>query len=129
MKYERPLRVLLVDGDDHVCHALTLLLTTIMGMQVIGGISDVAHVCAQGHDDEVDLMLVDWTIISANAPQILAQLHGRTPQLCIVVLSTRMDVRELALTAGADAFISKVDSSDQVIATLHRVLSAGSAPF
>jgi hypothetical protein len=38
-----------------------------------------------------------------------------------------MDVRELALAAGADAFISKIDSSDQVMATLRRVLPADSS--
>jgi DNA-binding NarL/FixJ family response regulator len=127
MKNECPPRVWLVDEDHHVRHALTLLLTTVMGMQVVGGTSDIAGVYAQGHDHQLDLVLIDWTIIAANAPRVIAQLHTCTRHLCVVVLSTRMDVRELALAAGADAFISKIDSSDQVMATLRRVLPADSS--
>jgi DNA-binding NarL/FixJ family response regulator len=41
------------------------------------------------------------------------------PNLLVVVLSGRPEVRREALAAGADAFVSKVDPPERLLAALH----------
>lgn len=116
-----PPRVLLADGDADVRRALALLLQTVLGLQIVGEAADLTGLSASGHT-QADLLLIDWASVAPRAAQSIAQLRSLNSALRVIVLSTRPEVRAAALTAGADAFLSKVDSPEQVIATLRLVL-------
>ena len=64
-----------------------------------------------------------WSALEA--PQRLAELRALNDRLRIVVLSTQPEDRAAAIAAGADAFISKVDPPDQVLAVVRAVLTSG----
>lgn len=120
-------RVLLADGDADVRRALALLLHTALGLQIVGEAADLTGLSARGHA-EADLLLVEWASIAPAAPQLLAQLRQLNRRLRVIVLSTRPEVRADALAAGADAFLSKVDPPERVLATVRKVLAdAGAA--
>ncbi len=123
MNDHHPQRVLLADGDAGVRRALALLLGTVLGLQVIAEAVDLTGLSAPG-DEHADLLLVDWMSIAANAREVLDGLRALNEQLLIIVLSTRPEDRDAALAAGADAFISKVDSPAQVMKTVRTVLAA-----
>jgi|GEM_PF-797849 len=116
-----PPRVLLADGDADVRRALALLLQTVLGLQIVGEAADLTGLSASGQA-QADLLLIDWASIAPRAAQSVAQLRSLNSALRVIVLSTRPEVRAAALAAGADAFLSKVDSPEQVIATLRRVI-------
>jgi DNA-binding NarL/FixJ family response regulator len=129
-----PQRVLLADGDADVRRALALLLQTVLGLEIVGEAADLTGLSAHpagmpsaGGQPQADLLLVDWSGIAPQAPQLLARFRGLNRRLRVIVLSTRPEVRDAALAAGADAFLSKVDPPDHVIATLRRVLGPLSA--
>lgn len=122
MNDQPPQRVLLADGDADVRRALALLLRTVLGLQVLGEAADVTGLSAPGHE-RADLLLIDWVSIAASAPDLLLGLRTLNERLHIIVLSTRPEDRAAALAAGADAFISKVDSPAQVVETVRRVLA------
>lgn len=119
-------RVLLADRDADVRRALALLLHTALGVQIVGEAADLTGLTACCHR-EADLLLVEWASIAPAAPQLLAQLRRLNHELRVIVLSTRPEVRADALTAGADAFLSKVDPPERVLATVRQVLADAGA--
>jgi DNA-binding NarL/FixJ family response regulator len=104
-----------------VRRALALLLHIVLGLDVVGEAADVTGLSAPGQE-QADLLLIDWSGIATDEHELLNQLRGLNERLRIIVLSTRLEDRAAALAAGADAFICKVDSPEQVVATVRRVL-------
>ena len=51
---------------------------------------------------------------------MLQQLKRRWPDLKVIVLSGRLEARQTALMAGADAFVSKNDPPAHLLAAIRR---------
>jgi DNA-binding NarL/FixJ family response regulator len=67
--------------------------------------------------------LVDWDLLPNNAPNVaLEGLRKACPAALVVVLISHLDARtQAALSAGADAFISKDETPDRVAERLRAV--------
>ena len=117
-------RMLLADQNVDVRHALALLLRTALDLEVVGEAGDFTGLSARSRE-QADLLLVEWAGIALEAPGLLAELRALNERLRIVVLSTQPEDRTAAIAAGADAFISKVDPPDQVLAVVRAVLTSG----
>ncbi|HLE35590.1 MAG TPA: hypothetical protein VI699_00435, partial [Candidatus Acidoferrales bacterium] len=63
-----------------------------------------------------DMLLVDWAILPTDlGVQALAELRLACPIAIIVVLISHLDARQqAAISAGADAFISKGETPERV---------------
>lgn len=114
-------RVLLADRDADVRRALALLLRTALGLQIVGELPDLCGLAAEGAP-HADLLLLDWVGVADQGALLLRRLRSLNVGIKIIVLSTRPEDRIPALAAGADAFISKVESPDQVLAVVRAVL-------
>jgi DNA-binding NarL/FixJ family response regulator len=61
------------------------------------------------------MLLVDWELISIDSGNTLSQLRAACPAAVVIVLISQLDARQqAALSAGADAFISKGEMPDRV---------------
>jgi DNA-binding NarL/FixJ family response regulator len=112
------MRVVLADHQADVRSALRLLVTHVLGLQVVGEVSAAADLWTQVQDAGPDLLLLDWGLLGAGAGAALARLHAVYPNLQVIVLSGHPEARQHALAAGADAFVSKADSPEQMLNTL-----------
>jgi DNA-binding NarL/FixJ family response regulator len=119
-------RVLLADRDADVRRALALLLRTALGLQVVGELPDLCGLATAGAP-HADLLLIDWASAADHGAQLLHRLHSLNAGIKIIVLSTRPEDRAPALAAGADAFISKVEAPEQVLAVVRAVLASDPA--
>ncbi|NJN17237.1 MAG: response regulator transcription factor [Oscillochloris sp.] len=114
-------RVLLADRDADVRRALTLLLQTSLGLDVVAEAPDLIGISANGYD-HTDLLLIDWVSVSIAEAGFIARLRSLNTRLKIIVLSTRPEDHRAAIASGADAFISKVDPPEQVLQVVRSVL-------
>jgi DNA-binding NarL/FixJ family response regulator len=57
-------------------------------------------------------------LAGVSADSLLAALHQVCPQLRVIVLSGQPEVEEDALAAGADAFLSKADPPERLLAAM-----------
>ncbi|MGD9316929.1 MAG: response regulator transcription factor [Anaerolineae bacterium] len=117
------MRVLLADDQAKVRSALRLLLMHEPEVEIMGeavdstGLLDwVKVVCP-------DLILLDWELPGLPTGALLPLLHDHCPDLRVVALSSRPEARQAAFEAGADAFASKGDPPERVLAVIKEVAS------
>ncbi|MFN2226480.1 MAG: response regulator transcription factor [Anaerolineae bacterium] len=113
------MRIIVADDQAKVRSALRLALEQEPEVEILGeavdstGLLDwVKAVCP-------DLVLLDWELPGLPPTALLPLLHYYCPGLKMVALSSQPQARRAALAAGADAFVSKGDPPEQLLATLH----------
>ena len=113
------MRVLLADDQSKVRSALRLILEQQPDLNVLGEAVD-----AQGLLDWVrlvcpDVVLLDWELPGLSRHDLLSALRARCPHLKVIALSGRPEACQAALAAGADAFVSKGDPPEQLLAAVN----------
>ena len=112
------MRILLADDQPKVRLGLRLLLEQEEDMIVVAEAADAGTLLAQAEESQPNLILLDWSLLdSAEAEQFTA-LRQACPQVAVLVLSAQPGVEEAALAVGADAFVSKADPPEQLLAVL-----------
>jgi DNA-binding NarL/FixJ family response regulator len=120
--------VYLADSQREERSALRLLLLD-LNMEVVGEAADWPTTLAQAPATSLDMLLVDWDLLPVDlGVQSLAELRLACPNAIVVVLISHLDARhQAALSAGADAFISKGETPERVAERLRTV--AASVPI
>ena len=117
-------RVYIADASPEERSALCLLIFDLK-MDLAGEAADWLTTLAQVPISRTDLLLVDWELLPSEPGAALAQLRTACPAALVVVLISHLDARQqAALSAGADAFISKGEMPERVAERL-RAVAAG----
>jgi DNA-binding NarL/FixJ family response regulator len=117
-------RVFLADAKPEERSALRLLLLD-LNMEVVGEAADWAVTLAQVPVSRIDMLLVDWDLLPSEPTAALEEIRKACPAALVVVLISHLDARQqAALSAGADAFISKGETPERVAERL-RAVAAG----
>lgn len=107
-------RVYLADARPDELSALRLLLLDLK-MDVVGEAIDWATVLDQAPTLRTDILLVDWDLLPEQSGDALGVLRTACPAALVIVLISHLDARhQAALSAGADAFISKSETPDRL---------------
>jgi DNA-binding NarL/FixJ family response regulator len=101
------MRLFIADGNSSVRLALQMYLQQEPGMYVTGMATEAEGLAAQVEASLPDLLLLDSYLPGASMQDLLSEIQGLEAPPKIVVLSIKPEVKESALSAGADAFISK----------------------
>lgn len=114
----KQVRVFLADSQPQFRSALRLLLQD-MDMQLVGEAADWFTALAQAPGTHPDMLLVDWDLVAVVPGAMLAQLRWACTNPVIIVLISHLEARQqAALSAGADAFISRGEMPDRVVERL-----------
>ena len=125
--YEIMTRIYLSDSQPEERSALRLLLLDLK-MEVVGEAADWSTTLAQAPVSRADLLLIDWELLPNSATAALKKLRKACPAVLVIVLISHLDARQqAALSAGADAFISKGEMPERVAERL-RVAAASVRP-
>ena len=117
-------RVFVADGKTEERSALRLLLLDLK-MEVAGEAADWLTTLVQVPVSRTDILLVDWELLPSAPGAALADLRKACPAALVIVLISHLDARhQAALSAGADAFISKGETPERVAERL-RAVAAG----
>ncbi len=116
-------RILIADPNPASRKAFALLLNRKLGIVDIADVQDVESLIRALTETTVDLLLLDWRLYGAPAPETCRLLKKAYPKLKVVLLSVNTDDEKIATSAGA-TFIHKGASPEDVLATLHQVLLA-----
>jgi DNA-binding NarL/FixJ family response regulator len=115
-------RVFLADGIPEERSSLRLMLLD-LNMEIAGETADWSTTLAQAPISRTDMFLVDWDLLPSVAPTAaLSELRKACPEALVIVLISHLDARQqAALSAGADAFISKGETPERVAERLRNV--------
>jgi len=89
------------------------------GVRVVGESADAQNLLTQVEASCPDLVLLDWELPGLEANSLLSALRAHCPLLKVIALSGRPEARQAALAAGVDAFVSKGDPPEQLLAAVH----------
>ena len=107
-------RVYLADARPEERSALRLVLLDLK-MEVVGEAADWATTLAQAPVSRTDMLLVDWDLLPSTPSAALDELRRACPAALVIILISHWDARQqAALSAGADAFISKGETPERV---------------
>jgi DNA-binding NarL/FixJ family response regulator len=112
------MRILLADDQPRVRFALRVLLEQVPGLSIVGEATngnDLLHLATMTLPDVV---LLGWELPGLTAADALSHLRGIHPKLLVIALSVRSEARRVALSDGADAFVSKTDPPERLLAAL-----------
>ncbi|HSB00401.1 MAG TPA: response regulator [Anaerolineales bacterium] len=117
-------RVYLADAKTEERSALRLLLLDLK-MDVVGEGTDWRTTLAQAPISRTDMLLVDWDLLPSAPSAALDKLRRACPASLVIVLISHLDARQqAALSAGADAFISKGETPERVAQHLRTVVAS-----
>jgi DNA-binding NarL/FixJ family response regulator len=107
-------RVYIADAKLEERSALRVLLLDLK-MEVVGEAADWVTTLAQAPVKRVDMLLVDWDLLPNSPTAALNELRKACPAALVIILISHLDARQqAALSAGADAFISKGETPERV---------------
>ena len=107
-------RVYVADAKPEERAALRLVLLDLK-MEVVGEAADWFTTLAQAPTRRTDMLLIDWDLLPNSPTAALDELRKACPAALVIILISHLDARQqAALSAGADAFISKGETPERV---------------
>jgi DNA-binding NarL/FixJ family response regulator len=111
-------RVLVADPNSSVRASLRAFVEAEPGLEFVGDVSDAHWLLWAFRVAEPDLLLVDCSLPGGCLTSIMESVRTRRPDTRIVMLGSGPWQEPTAREAGADTFVSKVESPDVLRAAL-----------
>ena len=123
---ETPIRVLIADDQRVVRDGLTMLVSLINGVDVVGAASDGFEAIEFALNAHPDVVLMDLRMPEIDGVEATRRIRARLPDTQVLVLTTYADDDSLfpALQAGARGYLTK-DASAEEIEQAIRAVAAG----
>lgn len=114
-------RVLLADDHLEMMTAVRHLIEPVC--TVVGTIGDGVEVIPAVARLRPDVVVVDLNVPGVNGIELCRRIACDFPETGIIVLTAEMDtaIMQLAIAAGAHAFVNKLAAADELLAAIARV--------
>lgn len=114
------MRTYIVADQPQLRSAIQFLLDHQPNIRVIDSIDPKKIILAQIEAARPELIMLDWDMFGQATVELLMLLCRSEERPRVLVLSSRPEVEQAALQAGADVFICKSDSPEKLIDILHK---------
>jgi len=117
-------RVFISDAKAEERAALRVVLLDLK-MEIAGEAADWSTTLIQVPVKQIDILVVDWDLLPNPPVKALDELRNACPAALVVVLISHLSaLQQAALSAGADAFISKDELPERVAERLRDVAAS-----
>lgn len=118
-------KIFLVDDHPLVREWLTNLIDQQDDLQVCGEAEDVARARAEIGRTRPDIAIVDISLSDGSGLDLVKTLRASNPETAVIVLSMHDErlYAERAFRAGARGYIMKRETTSNIVAAIHEVLS------
>jgi len=112
---KKRLNLLIGDSQPKVRFGLRLLLEQQPGWSVTGEAEDAQQMLDQIRLGCPDLVLLDWELPGMPIIDLLTSIRRACPRLSVVFMSSKDELRQAALQAGADVFVYKAEPPEKLL--------------
>ena len=119
---DQAIRIFIADNNLWVRESLGLLLEQNPNIKVVGKTDTVDGLMDAINQSAPDLLLIAWELSGGVDNRLILDLREKRLGMKIIALSSKQESKIAALRAGADAFVSKADPPDCLLAALDRVI-------
>ena len=115
---DKPTRLILADDNPHARHGLRAILSSHSNLEVVGEASQGDEAIALVETLQPDVALLDVRMPKTDGIQATRMIKNRWPKVRVVLISMYTDYKEEALATGADTFLVKGCSADELVAAI-----------
>lgn len=121
---ENFIRVLLVDDHKMVLESLSMLLSTLDDIVIVGKFTDGNQVLPFLKTNQVDLLITDSRMPEMSGLDLTKQVLAYKSDMKVIMISMIENPEEIrvAMEAGISAYLSKSVSTDELITAIKAVL-------
>lgn len=112
---DRLLNILIGDAQPMIRHGLGLLFEQQPGWRVVGEAEDAQALLDHIRLGCPDLVVLDWELPGMPAMELLGAIRKACSHLWVVFMSSKDELSEAALKAGADVFASKGEPPQKLL--------------
>ena len=122
-------RILIVDDHEIFRRGLRSLLESRADWEVCGEATDGRDAVDKAKQLQPDVIVLDITMPRLNGLDAVGLIRKEVPTAKVVILSQHQPalMKQVALTAGAGAYVTKSEVSRELMAAIDSLLSAGSS--
>jgi CheY-like chemotaxis protein len=117
------IQILIVDNQRRARQSMKALLSVWQSSEEIREATNGKEAIQLAEEFKPDLILMDVRMPMLNGIEATKIIKQQLPQIKIILLSMYAEYEADALAAGADAFISKTDSPQKLMATIARMMN------
>ncbi|MGE5375773.1 MAG: response regulator transcription factor [Bacteroidota bacterium] len=114
------MHVIVADNNPKSRQALVHLLETQPGIYVLGEADEANRLLSLVREQSVDVVIIDYSLPGIPLIEMIHAARSMRQSIRFVVMSDDVVNARLALSAGADIFVSRNESHDSLLATLQR---------
>jgi CheY-like chemotaxis protein len=115
------MHILLADHHNQLRRALGTLIKIKTENTLVGEATDWQELLSKAVQTQPDVVLMDWELPGLAAKEGLARLQNSRCCPKLIIMSSHFEIKEQALEAGADAFVSKGDPPKNLLVALQNM--------
>jgi len=115
---DKTTRLVLADDNPHALHGLRAILSSQPGVEVTGEASQGDEAITLVETLQPDVALLDVRMPKVDGIQATRAIKKRWPKVRVVLISMYADYKEEALATGADAFLVKGCTAEELLKTI-----------
>ncbi len=116
------MRLFIADSQAKVRYALRVLLERNPDVRITGEASSNKSLQDKILSSDPDVLIIDWLLLDERSTEFIRNLQCAAPKIKIIILSSRPEHKDEFLNAGADAFISKIEPPDKLLAAIFELV-------
>jgi two-component system, NarL family, invasion response regulator UvrY len=119
------MEILLADDQSRVRFALRILLEQQQGWKVTGEAADARELFCKAQLKKPDLVILDGDLPGLDTTDCIAKIRKLYPEICLIAMSEQPEKQDLSQLEIYDAYSSKSNPPEYLLAVIHRSLDGG----
>jgi len=109
------IRILIVDDSEAILNFMSRALSSNLGIEVIGSVSNGAEAVERADELLPDVVFMDVEMPIMDGLEATRRIKQAHPAMVVVLVSGSVDLLAAVVSAGADGYIAKPFSADSLI--------------
>ena len=120
---KRPMRTILVDDYPPLLAALATLLRTHQSVEIVGRANNGTDGLKLAAEQNPDLVIIDFSMPDIDGVSVTRKLKASAhpPKVVVMSFHAEPEYRDMAIHAGADAYLVKTDIYHELMPLLERI--------